>query len=104
MAAQAPIPTQTDIEKAILSLLPADGTLMAWRDIRPQTPGGFWSQAQALDHLHESFKVTVVKVRGRNYVRRASDWDRTAAAAQRARLQAIHPLLGRSNCRDFSMA
>ncbi|WP_078290454.1 hypothetical protein [Mycobacterium sp. D16R24] len=96
--------TQTDIERAILALLPADGSLVAWRDIRPQIPGGWWDKSGALTNLHERFVVTVVKVSGRNYVRIASDFDRAAAAAERARLQAIHPLLGRSNCRDFVMA
>ncbi|WP_078345273.1 hypothetical protein [Mycobacteroides chelonae] len=96
------VQTQTDIEQAILAVLPADGTLMAWRDIRPQIPGTFWAQAQALDHLHESFKVTVVKVRGRNYVRRASSWDLEIAAVQRNRAaQRGWPL---PRCRDFAMA
>lgn len=102
MTVQTPIPTQTDIEQAILAVLPADGTLMAWRDIRPQIPGTFWAQSAALDRLHESFKVTVVRVRGRNYVRRASDWDLEIAAAQRDRAaQRGWPL---PRCRDFSMA
>ncbi|WP_078345409.1 hypothetical protein [Mycobacteroides chelonae] len=104
MTVQTPIPTQTNIEQAILAVLPADGTLMAWRDIRPQIPGTFWAQSAALDRLHESYRVSVVRVRGRNYVRRASAWDLEIAAAQRARLRAIHPLLGRSNCRDFALA
>lgn len=102
MTAQAPIPTQTDIEQAILAVLPADGTLMAWRDIRPQIPGGFWEKAGALDRLHENYQVSVVKVRGRNYVRRASSWDLEIAAVQRNRAaQRGWPL---PRCRDFAMA
>lgn len=102
MTVQTPIPTQTDIEDAIMAVLPADGTLMAWRDIRTQIPGGFWSQAQALDHLHENYRVSVVKVRGRAYVRRASSWDLEIAAVQRDRAaQRGWPL---PRCRDFAMA
>lgn len=96
--------TTAQIEQAILALLPADGSLMAWRVIRPQIPGGYWDRTAALTNLHERYVVTVVKVGGRNYVRTASDFDRLTAARERARLQAIHPLLGRSNCRDFAMA
>lgn len=96
--------TVTDIERAILALLPADGSLVAWRDIRPKIPGSYWDKSGALTALHEQYRVTVVKVAGRNYVRTASDFDRLVAARERARLQAIHPLLGRSNCRDFVMA
>lgn len=96
--------TQTDIEQAILALLPADGTLVAWRSIRPQIPGSYWDKSGALTNLHEQYRVTVVKVGGRNYVRTASDFDRLTAARERARLQAIHPLLGRSSNRDFAWA
>ncbi|AMU45431.1 hypothetical protein [Mycobacteroides abscessus] len=96
--------TQTDIEQAILALLPADGSLMAWRDIRPQIPGSYWGAVGALTSLHEKYVVTVVKDRGRNYVRLATDFDRLTAARERARLQAMHPLLGRSRNRDFAMA
>ncbi|WP_157896394.1 hypothetical protein [Mycobacteroides chelonae] len=96
--------TRDQIEQAILALLPADGTLIAWRDIRPKIPGGYWDKSGALTNLHEQYVVTVVKVGGRNYVRTASDFDRLTAARERARLQAIHPLLGRSNCRDFAWA
>ncbi|MEC4857118.1 hypothetical protein R2325_16190 [Mycobacteroides chelonae] len=102
MTAQASIQTQTDIEQAILVVLPADGTLMAWRDIRPQIPGGFWEKAGALDRLHENYRVSVVKVRGRAYVRRASSWDLEIAAMQRDRAaQRGWPL---PRCRDFVTA
>jgi len=102
MTVQTPIPTQTDIEDAIMAVLPADGTLMAWRDIRPQIPGTFWAQSAALDRLHENYRVSVVKVRGRAYVRRASAWDIQVAAAQRDRAaQRGWPL---PRCRDFAMA
>ncbi|WP_025088187.1 hypothetical protein [Mycobacteroides abscessus] len=96
--------TTAQIEQAILALLPADGSLMAWRVIRPKIPGGYWDKSGALISLHEKFEVTAVKMRGRNYVRLASDFDRLTAARERARLQAMHPLLGRSSNRDFAWA
>lgn len=102
MTVQTPIPTQTDIEQAILAVLPADGSLAPWREVRSQIPGGYWAQSAALDRLHESYRVSVVRVRGRNYVRRASAWDLEIAAAQRDRAaQRGWPL---PRCRDFSMA
>ncbi|WP_078325171.1 hypothetical protein [Mycobacteroides salmoniphilum] len=94
--------TQAQIEQEIMAVLPSDGSLTAWRDIRPQIPGGYWDQAGALDHLHEEYRVSVVKVRGRNYVRRASAWDLEIAAAQRDRAaQRGWPL---PRCREFAMA
>ncbi|TDZ77068.1 hypothetical protein [Mycobacteroides salmoniphilum] len=94
--------TQAQIEQEIMAVLPADGALMPWRDIRAQLPGGYWSQAGALDHLHEEYRVSVAKVRGRNYVRRASDWDLEIATAQRDRAARRGWPLPR--CRDFAMA
>lgn len=96
--------TRDQIEQAIIALLPADGSLMAWRDIRPNIPGGYWDKSGALTSLHERYVVTVVKVGSRNYVRLASDFDRATAARERARLQALHPLLGQSSNRDFAWA
>lgn len=95
--------TQAQIEQAILALLPADGSIMAWRDIRPKIPGGYWDKSGALTSLHEQYRVTVVKVGGRNYVRTATDLDKQTDARHRAWLRSRHPLLG-SGPRDFAMA
>lgn len=96
----APQTTRKQIEAAILAALaPTGTTLVAWRTITPQLPGDYWSQGEALTRLHETYEVSMVKVRGSCFVRLADNWDRQAAAYERDRAaQTGWPL---ARCRDF---
>lgn len=99
-APTTPETTREQIEAAILTALaPTGTTLVAWRTVTPQLPGDYWSQSEALTRLHETYEVSVVKVRGTPFVRLADDWDRQAAAYERDRAaQTGWPL---ARCRDF---
>ncbi|MDV3124682.1 hypothetical protein M1247_07135 [Mycobacterium sp. 21AC1] len=59
-----------EIDAAVLAALEAaNGELVPWRTIRPQLPGDWHSQGEALTRLFESRAVYVVKIAGRNYCR-----------------------------------
>ena len=92
--------TREQIMAAILdALAPTGTTLVAWRTISPQLSGDYWSQGEALTRLHETYQVSVVKVRGSCFVRLTDDFDRQAAANERDRAaQSGWPL---PRCRDF---
>lgn len=88
----------TDMAAAILAELTDE--LQRWAAVRLRIPGDDWRKGQVLTELFERYEVTVVKVRGANYVRLASDWDRAAAAAERDRLSQARRPLPVSCCRS----
>lgn len=93
-----PSTTDSDIRAALLAELTDE--LQPWADVRRRIPGSEEAQAAALIHLFESYAMTVVKLNGTPYVRRADDLDRMAAAAQRDRAaQTGWPM---SRCRSFT--
>lgn len=98
--AAAPQTTREQIEAAILDALTPTGTkLVPWRAVAPQVPGDYWSQAEALGRLVETYEVTAVKVRGSCLVRLADPYDRLVAAVERERAaQTGWPI---ARCRDF---
>lgn len=62
--------TTDDIDAAILAALEAaNGELVPWRTIRPQLPGTWSAQGEALTRLFESRAIYCVKIAGRNYCR-----------------------------------
>jgi hypothetical protein len=63
--------TCKQIEESILAVLESANTreLVPWRNIRPQLPGEWWQQTQALTCLFESRAVYVIAIEGKNYCR-----------------------------------
>jgi hypothetical protein len=92
--------TNDELDAAILAALEAtNGDLVAWRTIRTKLPGDWWQQGEALTRLHETYQVSVVKIRGSCFVRLTDDFERQAAANERDRAaQTGWPL---PRCRDF---
>lgn len=93
-------PTElTEMAAAILAEL--TDTLQPWATVRLRIPGSDERKAAVLTELFERHEVTAVKLRGQNYVRVASDFDRAAAAAERDRQLQTRRLLPVSSCRPF---
>lgn len=92
--------TDADVRAAILAELTDD--LQPWAAVRRRIPGEDQRKAAVLTEMFERHEVSAVKVRGANYVRAASDWDRAAAAAERDRLARTRPRsVPVSRCRGF---